>query len=112
MQVTSYRIGTATAHRYVTEAVGFLAALTPGPTDAVRTASAKACPVPDGTLLAIDRIAADRLFHSGKHKKHGMNVQVVATLESWQLLRKPQCSTTRTTSLVQAVLTLRPTSSK
>ncbi|GAA3596607.1 hypothetical protein GCM10022295_91810 [Streptomyces osmaniensis] len=31
----------------------------------------------DGTLLSIDRIAADRPFYSGKHKKHGMNVQVL-----------------------------------
>ena len=31
----------------------------------------------DGTLLAIDRIAADRPFYSGKHRMHGMNVQVV-----------------------------------
>lgn len=138
------------------------------------------------------RIAADRPFYSGKHKKHGMNVQVladpsgrllwaspalpgavhdvraardhgiidalaqasktcwadkgyrgaggllriphwgrwenlspgqkavnrshakiralveqaVATLKSWRLLRKLHCSTTRITSLVQAVLTL------
>ncbi|CAL9675171.1 hypothetical protein SUDANB9_07760 [Streptomyces sp. enrichment culture] len=32
----------------------------------------------DGTLLPIDRFAADRPFYSGKHKKHGMNVQVLA----------------------------------
>ncbi len=32
----------------------------------------------DGTLLPIDRIAADRPFYSGNHKKHGMNVQVIA----------------------------------
>jgi hypothetical protein len=31
-----------------------------------------------GTLLPIDRIAADRPFYSEKHKKHGMNVQVIA----------------------------------
>jgi len=30
------------------------------------------------TLLPIDRIAADRPFYSGEHKKHGMNVQVIA----------------------------------
>jgi hypothetical protein len=142
----------------------------------------------DGTLLPIDRIAADRPFYSGKHKKHGMNVQVmadpkgrlvwaspalagavhdvraarehgiieagitcwadkgyqgaggtvrlpyrgrwdslstgqqavnrshakiralveqaIATLKSWRLLRKLRCSTTRITSLVQAVLVL------
>lgn len=34
--------------------------------------------IPDGTLLPIDRIAADRPFYSGKHRKHGMNVQVLA----------------------------------
>jgi hypothetical protein len=32
----------------------------------------------DGTLIAIDRVAADRPFYSGKHKKHGMNLQVIA----------------------------------
>lgn len=32
----------------------------------------------DGTLLPIDRIAAGRPFCSGKHKKHGVNVQVAA----------------------------------
>lgn len=31
----------------------------------------------DGTLLPVDRIAADRPFYSGKHKKHGMNLQVL-----------------------------------
>lgn len=34
--------------------------------------------IPDGTLPPIDRIAADRPFHSGKHREHGMNVQVLA----------------------------------
>jgi hypothetical protein len=32
----------------------------------------------DGTLLPIDQTTADRPFYSGKHKKHGMNVQVLA----------------------------------
>lgn len=32
--------------------------------------------------------------------------QAAATLESWRLLRKLRCSTTRITSLVQVVLTL------
>lgn len=31
----------------------------------------------DGTLLPIDRIAADTPYCSGKHKRHGMNVQVL-----------------------------------
>ncbi|GII78043.1 hypothetical protein Sru01_30250 [Sphaerisporangium rufum] len=33
----------------------------------------------DGTIIPIDRVAADRPYYSGKHKKHGMNVQVIAT---------------------------------
>jgi hypothetical protein len=33
----------------------------------------------DGTLIPIDRVAADRPFYSGKHKCHGMNLQVIAS---------------------------------
>ncbi|GLW04511.1 IS5 family transposase [Streptomyces lavendulae subsp. lavendulae] len=73
-----FGVGTTTAYRYVTEAVELLAALAPSLADAMRTASVKAYPILDGTLLPIDRIAADRPFCSGKHKKHGMNVQVIA----------------------------------
>ncbi|MET8138601.1 IS5 family transposase [Streptomyces sp. NPDC005251] len=187
-----FGIGTTTAYRYITEAVNLLAALAPTLAEAVRAASTKAFVILDGTLLPIDRIAADRPFYSGKHKKHGMNVQVIAdpkgrlmwaspalagavhdvraarehgviealaetgiicwadkgyqgaggtvrlpyrgrwgslstgqravnrshakiralveqaiaTLKSWRLLRKLRCSTTRITSLVQAVLVL------
>ncbi|MEU0061640.1 transposase family protein, partial [Streptomyces sp. NPDC006334] len=192
-----FGIGTTTAYRYVAEAVDLLAALAPTLEEAARTASTKALVLLDGTLLPIDRIAADRPFYSGKHKKHGMNVQVladpsgrllwaspalpgavhdvraarehgivgmltdagitcwadkgyrgaggtvrvpyrgrwetlsdgqravnqshaeiralveqaVATLKSWRLLRELRCSTTRITSLVQAVLTLHLASS-
>ncbi|MFC5785619.1 transposase family protein [Streptomyces aureus] len=41
-------------------------------------AANKAFVILDGTLLHIDRIAADRPYYSGKHKRHGMNVQVIA----------------------------------
>jgi hypothetical protein len=37
---------------------------------AVRAAAGKAFVIPDGTLLPIERIAADRPYYSGKHKKH------------------------------------------
>ncbi|WP_327286782.1 IS5 family transposase [Streptomyces sp. NBC_01198] len=192
-----FGIGTTTAYRYITEVVDLLAALAPTLEQAVRQASAKAFVLLDGTVLPIDRIAADRPFYSGKHKKHGMNVQVladpagrllwaspalpgavhdiraarehgildaltsakihcwadkgyqgagpavrvpyrgrwetlsegqqavnrsqakiralvepaIATLKTWRLLRKLRCSTTRITSLVQAVLTLHLTCS-
>ncbi|MET7828952.1 IS5 family transposase [Streptomyces sp. NPDC005386] len=75
---TGFGIGTTTAYRYITEAVNLLAALAPTLTEAARAASTKAYVILDGTLLQIDRIAADRPFYSGKHKKHGMNVQVIA----------------------------------
>ena len=32
----------------------------------------------DGTLISIDRVAADRPYYSGKHRRHGMNLQVIA----------------------------------
>ncbi|NJQ14078.1 IS5 family transposase [Streptomyces bohaiensis] len=73
-----FGIGTTTAYRYIAEAVEVLAALAPSLAEAARTASAKAFVLLDGTLLPIDRVAADRPFYSGKHKKHGMNVQVLA----------------------------------
>ncbi|WP_329525598.1 IS5 family transposase [Streptomyces sp. NBC_01462] len=73
-----FGIGTTTAYRYITEAVEVLAALAPTLAEAVRTAPSKAFVLLDGTLLPIDRIAADRPYYSGKHKRHGMNVQVLA----------------------------------
>jgi hypothetical protein len=32
----------------------------------------------DGTLIRTDRVKADRPYFSGKHRVHGMNVQVIA----------------------------------
>lgn len=72
-----FGVGTTTAYRYVAEAIDVLAALAPTFAEAMKTASTKAFVMLDGTLLPIDRVAADRPFHSGKHKKHGMNVQVI-----------------------------------
>ncbi|GAB3949176.1 IS5 family transposase [Streptomyces sparsus] len=73
-----FGIGTTTAYRYITEAVEVLAALAPTLAEAVRTASLKAFVLLDGTLLPIDRTAADQPHYSGKHRRHGMNVQVLA----------------------------------
>lgn len=72
-----FGVGITTAYRYVTEAVDLLAVLAPTLADAVRTATTKAFVLLDGTLLPIDRIAADPPLYSGKHRKHGMNVQVL-----------------------------------
>ena len=76
-----FGIGTATAWRYAGETVGLLAARAPKLRRAVRDAKKAGHPyvVIDGTLIDIDRVAADRPFYSGKHKRHGMNLQVIAS---------------------------------
>src|SRR5689334_4738653 len=76
-----FGIGTTTAWRYVTETVGLLAARSPKLHRALAdaTQAGHAYVVLDGTLIPIDRVAADRPFYSGKHRRHGMNLQVIAT---------------------------------
>ena len=74
-----FGVSTATAWRYVTEAVRLLASRAPKLRGALRTAQKHACVVLDGTLIAVDRLAADRPFYSGKHRRHGMNLQVIAS---------------------------------
>jgi DDE superfamily endonuclease len=76
-----FGVGTATAWRYVNETVGLLAARAPKLRKAVRDAkkAGYAYVVLDGTLIPVDRVAADRPFYSGKHRRHGMNLQVIAS---------------------------------
>ena len=63
------------------EAVELLAARAPKLRQAIRDAkkAGHACVIVDGTLIPAGRLAADRPFYSGKHKKHGMNLQVNAS---------------------------------
>ncbi|MEV7657764.1 transposase family protein [Streptomyces anulatus] len=72
-----FGIGIATVYRYIREAIEVLAALAPTLTEAMKTNQTKAFVILDGTLLPIDRIAADTAYYSGKHKRHGMNIQVL-----------------------------------
>jgi len=76
-----FGIGTATAWRYVTETTALLAARAPKLRQALTSAkkAGHAYVVIDGTLTPIDRVAADRPFCSGKHRRHGMNLQVIAS---------------------------------
>jgi hypothetical protein len=76
-----FGVGVATAWRYFRETVALLAARAPKLRQAVRDAkkAGYAYVVLDGTLISIDRVAADRPFYSGKHKRHGMNLQVIAS---------------------------------
>ncbi len=76
-----FGIGTATAWRYVSETVALLAARSPKLPKALRKAkkAGHAYVVIDGTLIPVDRVAADRPFYSGKHRRHGMNLQAIAS---------------------------------
>ena len=76
-----FGVGTTTAWRYVNETVALLAARAPKLRQAVRAATKAgyAYVVLDGTLIPVDRVAANRPFYSGKHRKHGMNLQVIAS---------------------------------
>ncbi|MBO0883360.1 MAG: transposase family protein [Mycobacterium sp.] len=76
-----FEVSTTTAWRYVEETVELLAARAPTLRSGLRQArnAGHAYLVLDGTLIAIDRVAADRPYYSGKHRHHGMNVQVIAT---------------------------------
>jgi hypothetical protein len=78
-----FGVGRTTAWRYVNEVVELLAARAPKLRQAIRDAkrAGHAYVILDGTLIPIDRAAADRPFYSGKHKKHGMNLQVIASPE-------------------------------
>jgi DDE superfamily endonuclease/Helix-turn-helix of DDE superfamily endonuclease len=75
---TGFGIGTTTAWRYVGEVVQLLA---PGADD-VRAATGRAArlayAILDGTLIPIDRVADQKPYYCGKHKRHGVNVQVLA----------------------------------
>lgn len=75
-----FGVGVATAWRYVTESVALLAGRAPKLDQALRAAKKAGHPylVLDGTLIQIDRVAADRPYYSGKNRCHGMNIQILA----------------------------------
>ncbi len=77
-----FQVGTSTVYRYLREALQLLAAMAPTLEQAIEVARGKAYVILDGTVLRIDRVGMaggrDRPFYSGKHKVHGLNVQVIA----------------------------------
>ena len=75
-----FGVGTTTAWRYINEVVMLLSARSPRLGAALAGAAREGLGhlVLDGTLIPIDRLRADTPFYSGKHKKHGMNLQVIA----------------------------------
>ena len=76
-----FDVGTTTAWRYVSETTALLAARAPKLRAAIRDAvkAGYAYVIVDGTPIPVDRVAADRPSCSGKHKQHGMNLQVIAS---------------------------------
>ncbi|WP_054811964.1 IS5/IS1182 family transposase [Nocardia arizonensis] len=76
-----FDVSTSTAWRYVEETVELPAERSPGLRKALARARAEGHEylILDGTSIPIDRVAADRPFYSGKHRRHGMNVQVIST---------------------------------
>jgi len=73
-----FAVSTTTAWRYVREAVDLLAGLGEDLTAAGHRAAQLAYAILDGTLIPIDRVHDQRPYYSGKHHRHGVNVQVLA----------------------------------
>ncbi|WP_432501813.1 transposase family protein [Kineococcus arenarius] len=98
-------MGISTAYRYVHEALDVLAAQAPGLRPALLAAHAAGHTHVnlDGTLVATNRVAVQGptirknrregrrvdLWWSGKHRRHGGNVQVVTAPDGWPLWVSP-----------------------
>ena len=84
-----FGVGVATVYRYIREALDLLAMQAPVLEQVVYRASRLLWLILDGTLIPIDRIAEDRPYYSGKHKRHGVNVQVLADTRGRLLWASP-----------------------
>jgi DDE superfamily endonuclease len=71
-------IGVAAAWRYVQEAIALLSAAADDLNTAMQRIRQLAYAILDGTLIPIDRVADQKPYYHGKHKRHGVNVQVIA----------------------------------
>lgn len=73
-----FAIATSTAGRYVREAIDLLAALADDVGAAGQRAAPLAYAILADTLIPIDRVADQKPYYSGKHRRHGVHVQVLA----------------------------------
>jgi hypothetical protein len=73
-----FTISVATAWRYIREAIDLLAAIADDLRQAMARIRRLAYAILDGTLIPIDRVADQKPCYSGKHRRHGVNVQVIA----------------------------------
>lgn len=74
-----FRIGVATVYRYIRETVDLLATHAPSLTAALWQLAwtRDNYTILDGTVIRTDRLAVDKLFYSGKHRYHGVNLQAL-----------------------------------
>lgn len=75
-----FAVSVTTAWRYIREAVDLLADHAPTLTAAIPRIARLAYAIRDGTLIPIDRLSRpqDRRHYAGKHRRHGVNAQVIA----------------------------------
>jgi hypothetical protein len=73
-----FQVGVATAWRHIREAITLLAATANDLHQAMTRIQLSAYVILDGTLIPIDRVHDQKPYYSGKHRRHGMNVQVTA----------------------------------
>ncbi|MFF4566266.1 transposase family protein [Streptomyces sp. NPDC001435] len=71
-----FGISVGTAHAYVHQVTDLLAGKAPGLTRALREAKEEYVLI-DGTLAECDRVGDGRADYSGKHRRHGVNLQVI-----------------------------------
>ncbi|ANZ13674.1 transposase IS4 family protein [Streptomyces noursei ATCC 11455] len=107
-----FGVSVTTAWRYVDETLDLLAFWAPGLHEALAGLGEGDFVIVDGTLIPTDRIAADAPYYSQKHKRHGMNVQVIAAPDGTPLWfsralpgRTHGLTAARAHGIVQACLT-------
>lgn len=107
-----FGVSEATAWRYVDETIEVLASWAPGLHEPLTGPGEGDFVIVDGTVIPTDRVAADEPYYSQKHKKHGMNVQVIARPDGTPLWfsratpgRTHDLTAARAHGIVQACLT-------
>jgi hypothetical protein len=85
---SGFRISVGTAHTYVTAVIEHLADKAPGLLKVLREADPDYVLL-DGTLAECDRVGDGRADYSTKHKRHGVNVQVITDPDGRTLWLSP-----------------------
>lgn len=95
-----FRISEATAHAYVHSMTTLLASRAPSLTRALRRARPEYVLV-DSTLAECDRVGDSESDYSGKHRKHGVNIQAI-TGPAGELIRYSPALPGRTADITAA----------